>query len=141
MKLAMSVDRAAIVKHRATECMTLLHRHAASSEESDKCDEVIYIMDKTVNIPLTPVRLHNSPTRRNPPIHQCQQEQANTCPDHRAGARGYPSIEPEDVSGREVQPRKHLALGQIHGPVHAHVHAVAVRTRRDRETGDDTKSE
>lgn len=77
------------------------------------------------NRPLAPVCLHDRPRRGNPPIDQSQQEQSDTGPNHCSSTSRNPSVKQDSVSRRKVHPHSHAAHREIHGAVHAHIHAIA----------------
>ena len=81
---------------------------------------------KTVDAPLAPVGLHDRSAGGDPPVDEGEKEETNAGADHGPDAARDPSVEPQDVAGGEVEPHEHVARREVHGAVHAHVHAIAV---------------
>lgn len=78
--------------------------------------------------PMRPAALRDASARREPPLEDREQEQADARADHRAGALWHPSFEPEDVARSCVQIGQHLARGKRGHPHAVHVvHVVLIR--------------
>lgn len=83
-------------------CICAIWHHHLCAAKGNRI-QISHRFSTQLHAPFIPMYLHHCPTSRNPPLNQCQHEEADTRSHHRTHTLRYPSHEPKVIARCEME--------------------------------------